>query len=114
MCEKLIMFFFFCLTEYVDAFQFNDGPVNGSKKLSDATKNPEDSAVLTGNMSDKPISNVNARSFPLFTPPPPTGFKKETPLLILFCLLILELPFHYYHLFTYPFHEVLFFLFLYT
>ncbi|KAK4596752.1 hypothetical protein RGQ29_014694 [Quercus rubra] len=41
--------------------KFNDGPVNGSKKLSDATKNPEDSAVLTGNMSDKPISNVNAR-----------------------------------------------------
>ena len=47
-------------------------------------------------------------------PPPPGGFKKETPLLILFCLLILELPFHYYHLFTSPFHEVLFFLFLYT
>lgn len=77
MCEKLIMFFFFCLTEYVDAFQFNHGPVNGSKKLSDATKNPEDSAVLTGNMSDKPISNVNARSFPLFTPPPTHGFQKR-------------------------------------
>ncbi|XP_050275449.1 uncharacterized protein LOC126717654 isoform X4 [Quercus robur] len=41
--------------------KFYDGPVNGSKKLSDTTKNPEDSAVLTGNMSDKPISNVNAR-----------------------------------------------------
>ena len=82
MCEKLIIFFFFffCLTEYVDAFQFNDGPVNGSKKLSDATKNPEDSAVLTGNMSDKPISNVNARSFPLFTtPPPPAVSKKKLP-----------------------------------
>ncbi|XP_030959607.1 uncharacterized protein LOC115981539 isoform X2 [Quercus lobata] len=37
--------------------KFYDGSVNGSKKLSDATKNPEDSAVLTGNMSDKPISN---------------------------------------------------------
>ncbi|KAM3753222.1 hypothetical protein ACB098_03G077800 [Castanea mollissima] len=41
--------------------KFYDGPVNGSKKLSDATKNPEDSAVLIGNMVDKPISNVNAR-----------------------------------------------------
>ncbi|KAK7841365.1 hypothetical protein CFP56_015538 [Quercus suber] len=41
--------------------KFYDGPVNGSKKLSEATKNPEDSAVLTGNMADKPISNVNAR-----------------------------------------------------
>ncbi|KAL4637843.1 hypothetical protein ACB092_03G106200 [Castanea dentata] len=41
--------------------KFYDGPVNGSKKLSDATKNPEDSAVLTGNMVDNPISNVNAR-----------------------------------------------------
>ncbi|KAL0005270.1 hypothetical protein SO802_012831 [Lithocarpus litseifolius] len=41
--------------------KFYDGQVNGSKKLSDATKNPEDSAVLTGNMADKPISNVNVR-----------------------------------------------------
>ncbi|KAM3705415.1 hypothetical protein ACJW31_03G078600 [Castanea mollissima] len=41
--------------------KFYDGPVNGSKKLSDATKNLEDSTVLIGNMVDKPISNVNAR-----------------------------------------------------
>ncbi|KAF3957390.1 hypothetical protein CMV_017594 [Castanea mollissima] len=64
--------------------KFYDGPVNGSKKLSDATKNPEDFAVLTGNMVDKPISNVNAKSFPIFPPTPPPS-KKETPLLILFC-----------------------------
>ncbi|KAF3972763.1 hypothetical protein CMV_003745 [Castanea mollissima] len=54
--------------------KFYDGLVNGSKKLSNTTKNLEDSAVLTGNMVDKSISNVNARSFPLFPPP-----KKKLP-----------------------------------
>lgn len=55
------------LTEYVDSFQFYDGPVNGSKKGLDAARGPYGSEGITGDVADTPSSKTNARfHLPLF------------------------------------------------
>lgn len=49
------------LTRYSDAFQFYNGPVNGSKRELDSARGLDTSTGLTTKSDENPMSLINTR-----------------------------------------------------